>query len=395
MWLVKIMKIAFILFKYFPFGGLQRDFFRIASVCAQRGHEIAVYTLSWQGFKPDDFNVTIVPIKSIGNHQRDKRFELWLRDHLKNHPVDITVGFNKMSQLLDIYYAADTCYEEKARTLRNWFYRQSNRYKYFYAAEHSVFASESKTEILMISAVQKPIFQRYYGTPEERFHLLPPGISKDRKAPSNALWRRLAFRRKFHLHDDDLLMLSIGSGFKTKGLDRALLAMRSLPEHILAHTHFIVIGQDNPRQFNSYAKKIGLEKYFAILAGREDILDFLLGADLLIHPAYNENTGTVLLEAMVAGLPVLATDVCGYAHYIEEAGAGLIIKSPFSQQVLNETLATMIDSKEKRRQWKRNGLKYANSADLYSMPEKAVALIERIALRKKLAKGSDSCQGMI
>jgi hypothetical protein len=43
---------------------------------------------------------------------------------------------------------------------------------------------------------------------------------------------------------------------------------------------------------------------------------FLLGADLLIHPAYNENTGTVLLEAVVAGLPVLTTAVCGYAHYI-------------------------------------------------------------------------------
>ena len=33
------------------------------------------------------------------------------------------------------------------------------------------------------------------------------------------------------------------------------------------------------------------------LKGRDDIPRFLLGADLLIHPAYNENTGTVLLEA--------------------------------------------------------------------------------------------------
>ena len=46
-------------------------------------------------------------------------------------------------------------------------------------------------------------------------------------------------------------------------------------------------------------------------------------ADLLIHPAYNENTGTVLLEALVAGLPVLVSAVCGYAHYIAEADAGL------------------------------------------------------------------------
>ncbi|WP_163066577.1 glycosyltransferase, partial [Acinetobacter baumannii] len=62
-----------------------------------------------------------------------------------------------------------------------------------------------------------------------------------------------------------------------------------------------------------------------ILKGRSDIPRFLLGADLLIHPAYNENTGTVLLEALVSGLPVLVTDVCGYAHYIAEADAGRVL----------------------------------------------------------------------
>ena len=38
---------------------------------------------------------------------------------------------------------------------------------------------------------------------------------------------------------------------------------------------------------------------------------FLLGADVLIHPAYRENTGITVLESTVAGLPVLTTAVCG------------------------------------------------------------------------------------
>ena len=63
------------------------------------------------------------------------------------------------------------------------------------------------------------------------------------------------------------------------------------------------------------------------LGGRSDVPRFLLGADLLIHPAYHENTGTALLEALVAGLPVLVTDVCGYAHYIAEADAGRVLPS--------------------------------------------------------------------
>ena len=43
------MKVALCLFKYFPYGGLQRDFLRIAKELKARGHEIRVYVQSWQG----------------------------------------------------------------------------------------------------------------------------------------------------------------------------------------------------------------------------------------------------------------------------------------------------------------------------------------------------------
>ena len=43
------MQLAFVLYKYFPFGGLQRDFMRIALECQKRGHQIRVYTLIWEG----------------------------------------------------------------------------------------------------------------------------------------------------------------------------------------------------------------------------------------------------------------------------------------------------------------------------------------------------------
>ena len=43
------MKLAFVLFKYFPYGGLQRDMVCMAAACQELGYEIHVYTLSWQG----------------------------------------------------------------------------------------------------------------------------------------------------------------------------------------------------------------------------------------------------------------------------------------------------------------------------------------------------------
>ena len=55
------MKLAFCLYKYFPFGGLQRDFLRIALACQARGHDIRVYTLDWEGEVPAGFELVRVP----------------------------------------------------------------------------------------------------------------------------------------------------------------------------------------------------------------------------------------------------------------------------------------------------------------------------------------------
>ncbi|MCY1284413.1 Lipopolysaccharide core biosynthesis protein RfaG [compost metagenome] len=284
------------------------------------------------------------------------------------------VGFNKMPGL-DVYYAADPCFEDKAQTLRNGLYRRWGRYKHFSDYERAVFAPESKTEVLMISEVQQPLFVRHYATPSRRFHLLPPGIAADRRAPANAADIRAEFRHEFKLGDDDLLLVQIGSGFKTKGLDRSLKAVAALPRELKKRTRLIVIGQDDPKPFLLQMKALGISDQVDILKGRSDIPRFLLGADLLIHPAYNENTGTVLLEALVAGLPVLVTDVCGYAHYIAEADSGRVLPSPFEQDALNQTLAGMLADAAARARWSANGLAFADSADLYSMPQHAADVI--------------------
>ena len=372
------MQLAFILYKYFPFGGLQRDFRRIALECQRRGHAIRVYTMIWEGDIPDGFEVLIAPVKAIFNHTRNERFTAWVEADLTKRPVDRVVGFNKMPGL-DVYYAADPCFEDKAQTLRNPIYRRWGRYKHFAEYERAVFEPSSKTEILMISEVQQPLFVKHYATPAERFHLLPPGIDQDRRAPANAADIRQAFRAEFELGSDDLLLVQIGSGFKTKGLDRSLKALASLPPEMKKRTRLFVIGQDDPRPFQLQAKTLGVADQVEFLKGRSDIPRFLLGADLLIHPAYNENTGTVLLEALVAGLPVLVTDVCGYAHYIEDADCGRVVPSPFQQHQLDRLLAQMLVDNEQRRRWAQNALAYANRADLYSMPERAadVVLAER------------------
>jgi UDP-glucose:(heptosyl)LPS alpha-1,3-glucosyltransferase len=72
---------------------------------------------------------------------------------------------------------------------------------------------------------------------------------------------------------------------------------------------------------------------------------------------------------------VLVTDVCGYAHYIADANCGRVVPSPFEQSRLDRILAEMLVDDEQRRRWTTHALAYADSADLYSMPQRAADVI--------------------
>lgn len=374
------MKLAFCLFNYFPHGGLQRDFVRIARECQRRGASVRVYTLSWEGPVPDGFDVRIAPVRALSNHRRVDRFFRWLEKELRAFPDIGIVGFNKMPGL-DLYYAADPCFKEKSLTRRGALYRLGPRYRLYAAFEEAVFGRHSRTEILMISKAQEPVFVKHYATPEQRMHFLPPNVSRERIAPPDASDRRGAFRGENGLADDDRLLVQIGSGFITKGVDRSIRALAALPEPVRGKTVLWVVGKDRSTRFERLARELGVADRVVFTGGRDDVSQILLGADLMIHPAYAENTGTVLIEAVAAGLPVLCTSVCGYSGHIEAADCGAVTPEPFEQSTLNGQLREILTSGDLAT-FGKNALHYAGTTDLYSMHEVAADVIFE-TLRKK------------
>ncbi|MBF3320735.1 glycosyltransferase family 1 protein, partial [Leptospira borgpetersenii serovar Hardjo-bovis] len=77
------MIVAFCLFKYFPFGGLQRDCIRGARAVASRGHQVRVYAQSWEGECPSEFELILLPVKSRTNHGRKAEYYAQVQAHLK------------------------------------------------------------------------------------------------------------------------------------------------------------------------------------------------------------------------------------------------------------------------------------------------------------------------
>lgn len=367
--------VAFELFKYFPFGGLQRDFLRVARACAERGHRVRVYTLEWQGEVPGGIDVIRVPVRALANHVRYRRFARWVAEDLSWRPAACVVGFNKLPGL-DVYYAADPCFEEKTRALGRPLERLSGRYRTFAGFERAVFEPAAGTRILLITERQKAAFQRCYATPDERFRILPPGVSPERRPGEDAPQVRADLRGEFALGDQELLLLFVGSDFERKGLDRLLSAVAALPDALQDCVHLFVVGQDEPGRFAARARDLDIASRVRFLGGRDDMARFFLGADLLVHPARSESGGIVLLEAAIAGLPVIASDACGFAPYLEQAGAGVVLPEPFRQETLDAALSRALADPAQRREWSRNGIRYGLDDDIYEMPARAADAIE-------------------
>jgi UDP-glucose:(heptosyl)LPS alpha-1,3-glucosyltransferase len=147
------MKLAFCLFYYFPFGGQQRDFLKIAQLCRERGHSIHVFVMDLAGELPTGFEVTQVPVRGFSNHRRCFDFSRRVGRLLDAQHFDAVVGFSKMAGL-DVYYAADTCYREKVLATRPFLYRLASRYRTYVALERAVFSPSARTQILLIAAEQ-------------------------------------------------------------------------------------------------------------------------------------------------------------------------------------------------------------------------------------------------
>jgi UDP-glucose:(heptosyl)LPS alpha-1,3-glucosyltransferase len=230
---------------------------------------------------------------------------------------------------------------------------------------------------MLIAHQEREKFIQHYDTESERFHLLPPGINRERLISEDAARDRSGIREEFGVADDELLLLAVGSRFRTKGIDRIIKAVATLPNKLKQRSRLIVVGHGKVVSLRRLAARLKVADRVVFTGTRDDVSRFYRGADYLIHAPRSENTGTVLIEAMICGLPVLVTENCGFAKHVAAADGGITLPEPFDQQQLNRGLQELLQSAS-REEWMVNGPNYCENTDLYSLIERAAdVIIER------------------
>jgi glycosyltransferase involved in cell wall biosynthesis len=154
----------------------------------------------------------------------------------------------------------------------------------------------------------------------ERCALIPNGV----RAAVAAGEGRAETRRAWLGEAAGPVVLYVGRIEEVKGV-RALLGMWGAMPHPDGATLLIVGDGPLRRELEgeAVARALGLSVRF--LGNQPDVSPFYLIADVFVLPSVTEGLSNALLEAMAAGLPVVASDVGGNREVVEHGASGFLV----------------------------------------------------------------------
>lgn len=185
------------------------------------------------------------------------------------------------------------------------------------------------------------------GLPTSRFHVVPNGVDVSRFADAEA---------RADLTADEPTLLFVGRLERRKGLDQLLRAFVQLKT-----THpdlrLLVVG-DGPERDDCEAllpAQLRADVHFQGRVDVEQLPRFHASSDIFVAPALGgESFGIVLVEAMAAGLPVVASSLPGYRSVVTDGVNGLLVP-PGQPRALAESIGSLLDNPSRGRALAQEG----------------------------------------
>jgi D-inositol-3-phosphate glycosyltransferase len=226
-------------------------------------------------------------------------------------------------------------------------------------------------KILASTPNEKVYLETLYATPPEKITIIPPGVDITRFYPIPAD----EAREFIGIPKDEKMLLFVGRIEPLKGIDILIKAIAQLRQSdVLSecpHYLYIIGGDPEPEKaslnhemlrLQNLCKELGVGDLVLFLGKRDqDTLQYYYSAaEVVIMPSHYESFGMVALEAMACGTPVIATQVGGLQHLVQNERTGFTIPND-NVYVLEERLTQLICKPELREEMSSNSYAYARS----------------------------------
>ncbi len=177
------------------------------------------------------------------------------------------------------------------------------------------------------------------------------------------------FHNNWEVRDTDRL-LYVGSLEKRKGLDILLEALK-LVLGTRPKTMLTVVGGGDQTGYKELCERLQIASHVEFLGfqSKDQIARHHLDCQVFVLPSGNENSPNTLAEAMVSGMPVIATAVGGIPSMVEDGQTGLLVP-PRDPARLAEVILQLFEHPEERARLGRNAQPVARERHL---PERVAA----------------------
>lgn len=158
--------------------------------------------------------------------------------------------------------------------------------------------------------------------------------------------RRL--RSEFGFGEDEYVIGIVGSLYPVKGHADLFHALRTvLARH--PKTRLLVIGQGDSEQIlKKRVSDLGIERAVSFLGLRNDVPRVLPLLDLFVLPSLSEGLSVALLEAMSAGVPVIASKVGGNPEIVVDRVTGYLVPPERSEELASRIIELMSNRESTR-----------------------------------------------
>jgi 1,2-diacylglycerol 3-alpha-glucosyltransferase len=185
---------------------------------------------------------------------------------------------------------------------------------------------------------------------------------------------------------EDTVLISVGRLAQEKNWDTLLIAAAELFRQ-KDYVRLVIVGDGDDRPaLEAQAKKLGIADRveFTGLVPFDEIPRYLKAADLFVFASVTETQGLVTMEAMAAGLPVVAVDATGTSDVVIHGRQGLLTEN--DSHALAQAMLEVVSNPDTRQRLQEAALAQAAAFDIERQAKELVSIYEEAMESKKAGR---------